>query len=278
MKIGLLTLRHTSKVKSPIMPEVVRLLEEWGAQVEIIYPEERCTAASDVRVEHDLYVLKSETELTLSFAGALHAAGAAILNPYHVSSMMNDKFVVMRQLAEARVPVPETYVTGSPRQLAHLLETGPVVLKPYRAAKGRGVQLIWDPDQLDDVADEGLVFVQHYHKPEGRDRKIYCIGGQLFGVMRSWPAHTYEEKLGEAFSVDATLRDIALRAGAAFGIDLFGVDIIVSDGQPFVVDMQSFPGFKGVPEAALRLADYVYATAERVLAGGAVVGWAQRVA
>ncbi len=275
MKIGILTLRHASTVKSLIMPEVVRLLGEWSAEVDVIYPEERCTALSDVRVEHDLYVLKSETELTLSLAGALHAAGAAIVNPYHASSMMKDKIVAMRRLEEAGVPVPATYVTGSPRQLAHLLESGPLVLKPYRGSKGRGVQVIWDPDELDDVADDSLVFAQHYHKPDGRDRKIYCIGGQLFGVMRRWPAHTYEEKLGEAFSVDAALRDIALRAGAAFGVDLFGVDIIISDGRPFVVDMQGFPGFKGVPEPALRLADYVYATAERILAGGPLAPSAQ---
>jgi ribosomal protein S6--L-glutamate ligase len=267
MKIGLLTLRHASTVRSSIVLQAVRLLEEWGADVDVIYPEELCRAVSEVRVEHDLYLLKSETDLALSFAGALHAAGATLLNPYHASSMMTDKLVLMRRLKEAGVPVPASYVAGSPHQLAHLLEIGPLALKPHRGSKGHGVQLIWDPDELDHVADGGLVFAQQYHKPDGRDRKIYCIGGQLFGVMRSWPAHTYEEKLGEAFSVEAALRDIALRAGAAFGVDLFGLDIIISDGQPLVVDMHGFPEFKGVPDAALRLADYVYATAERVLAG-----------
>jgi len=63
------------------------------------------------------------------------------------------------------------------------------------------------------------------------------------------------------------VREIALRCGEAFGIEMYGLDIILSDGCPYVVDISSFPGFKGVPQAALRLADYIYAVAQRVLDG-----------
>jgi ribosomal protein S6--L-glutamate ligase len=269
MKIGILTLRHGPSAKTSITPEVIRLLEEWGARVDVIHPEERCTSLSSIRPEHDLYVLKSETELALSYAGALHAAGAAVVNPYPAAAMLKDKIIANRRLEEAGVPVAETFVAGHPRQLAPLLEEGPIVVKPYRGSKGRGVHVVWDADELENVAtDEGPVLAQRYHRPDGRDRKIYCIGGQLFGVKRIWPARTYEEKLGEPFSIDPVLRDVALRCGAAFGIDIFGVDVVISDGKPWVVDLQGFPGFKGVPDAALRLADHLYAIAERVIGGG----------
>jgi len=59
------------------------------------------------------------------------------------------------------------------------------------------------------------------------------------------------------------MRDIALRCGRAFGIDLYGVDIIESDGMPYVVDMCSIPGFKGVPNAVTLLAQYFRNAAER---------------
>ena len=120
-------------------------------------------------------------------------------------------------------------------------------------------------------SEEGApVFAQRYHKPQGEDRKIYCIGGQMFGVLRVWPPKTYEEKLGQPFTITPELREIALAAGQAFGVDLFGLDVIISEGKPYVVDIQSFPGFKGVPDAALRLADYIYTAGQRVLAGGQV--------
>src|SRR3989449_10140344 len=91
--------------------------------------------------------------------------------------------------------------------------------------------------------------------------------GQIFGVKRVWPARTYEQNLGEPFTITPELHNISLRCGRAFGIDLYGLDIIENNGKPYVVDVSSFPGFKGVPDAALRLADYIYSAGQRVLNG-----------
>jgi ribosomal protein S6--L-glutamate ligase len=273
MNIGLLTLRHPPSRRSPITPEVVGLLEEWGAHVDLIHPDDELTDLATIRAEHDLYVLKAGTELALSFAGALHAIGATILNPYPIAAMCRDKIIATRTLERAGVPVPATYTTLHPAQLAVLLDDGPLVLKPYRGSEGRGVHVVWDADELDCVpGDHGPVFAQRYHEPDGRDRKIYVIGGQVFGVKRVWPVRSFEDKLGEPFTITPELRDIALRCGAAFGLELYGLDIIINDGRPYVVDISSFPGFKGVPDAALRLADYIFTAAQRVLAGEPPIG------
>ena len=66
---------------------------------------------ADLRVENDLYILKSGTELALSVAGALHALGAATLNPYPTVAMMRNKIIVTRMLKEAGVPTPDTIPT-----------------------------------------------------------------------------------------------------------------------------------------------------------------------
>jgi ribosomal protein S6--L-glutamate ligase len=268
MKIAFLMFRHPPTRRSPIMPEVVRLLTEWGEKVEVIYPEERMIDVSRVGVEHDLYVLKSTTELALSLAGALHAAGAALLNPYPITMMLRDKIITSHVLRRAGIPYPETFITVQPKHLAPLLDDGPLVLKPYQGSQGRGVHVVWDADQLNDVNHTGgLIFAQRYYRPQGRDLKLYVIGGQVMGVKRVWPAHTYEEKLGEPFTLTPEVHDIALSCGKAFGLELYGLDIILSAGRPYVVDMSSFPGFKGVPDAALRLADYIYTVGQRVRNG-----------
>src|SRR2546427_663659 len=54
-------------------------------------------------------------------------------------------------------------------------------------------------------------------------------------------------------------------------IDLYGVDIIESDGKPYVVDVSSLPGFKGVPDAPRLLAQHIYAAAERAARGHPVL-------
>jgi ribosomal protein S6--L-glutamate ligase len=272
MRIAFFLRRHRDPAVSPIIPEVVHRLAGRGVDGDAIYPEEDVTDLGALRPEHDLYVLKSRTETTLSIAGALDAAGAVILNPYRVAVACRNKVVASQLLRAAGVPLPEAYVAGHLDQLRPLLETGPLVVKPYRGSQGRGVRLVRTPDEL--VAEshgEGPVFAQRYYEPVGRDRKIYRIGDQIFGVKRVWPARTYEEKLGEAFPVDAELRDLALRLGAALGITLYGFDVVQTEQGPYVVDFSPFPGFKGVPDAAALLADYIYDAAARVVDGRALV-------
>lgn len=246
------------------MPAVVEALAESGAIVEVIHPVEGILDLSKVRVEHDLYVLRHTSGLSLSLAGALHELGAVIVNPYPVSAALKDKIVASRTLEAAGVPTPAAYVASQPQQLLALLDLGPLVVKPYQGAGGHQVRIIRTPAELAEVnCGREPVFAQRYHANDGRDRKIYAIGGRLFGVKKVFPRRTEEEKYGEPFTLSPELREIAVRCGRAFGIDLFGVDIIESEGVPYVVDMCSIPGFKGVPDAPRLLAQYFYAVAEQ---------------
>jgi fructose-1,6-bisphosphatase/inositol monophosphatase family enzyme/glutathione synthase/RimK-type ligase-like ATP-grasp enzyme len=279
VKLAVLLVKHPPERKSPIMPEVFRLLRDRGAEVELVYPDEGTTDLAQVRVEHDLYVLKSGTETALSLAGALHHQGAAVLNPYPAAAALRNKVVSTRMLQAAGVPVPETWLESDARNLAPLLARGPIVVKPYRGSEGRGVRVVRDAAALADGASEGAgspVFAQRYHAPDGdgTDLKLYVIGGRTFGVRRTWPPRTYEDKLGRPFDVSRELQDVARRCGEALGVEQFGVDVVMSEGRPWVVDMQSFPGFKGVPDAARLLAQAIHAAAER--AHGAPVARLER--
>lgn len=259
MKIGLIMPRSESGRKSLVMPEVVRLLTEYGVEVEIICPEDRLNHLCQLRPVHDLYVLKDTGEMGLGLAGILHAAGAVIINPYPASVILRDKIASTGILKAAQLPVPETYVTAELRQLAPLLRDGPLVVKPYRGSDGAGVRVVNHESELVDPSSRRApFFAQRYRKPDGLDHKLYVIDGQVFGVLRKWPAETYEEKLGSPLTVTPALRNYALRCGEAFGVRILGLDIVMSKGEPYIVDVQSFPGFKGVPDAALRLADYIY--------------------
>ena len=263
MRIALLLVQHPPTRPSPIMPEVVRLLREWDCEVTVLDPDGRPLDTAAVRVEHDLYVLKSGTELALSLAGALHAQGARIVNPFPVSLACRDKVMTTALLQAAGLPVPETRVTTRLADVAELLADGPVVCKPARGSQGRGVRVVRDADELAGFAHAAFPgepwLVQRRHPADGPDRKLYSIGGQVFGVERVWPARTYQEKVGRPFTVDETLSDLVGRCGSAVGApSLFGVDVVESGGIPYVVDMSSFPGFKGVPDVALRLADHLY--------------------
>jgi len=275
VRIGLLMGRYAPTDKSH-MPEVVRLLAEWGATAEPVHLGDELIDLARIRVDYDLYVLKDKSELAMRVAAALHTAGAALLNPYPASATLRDRIVKLRVLQAAGVPAPKTFVASHVDQLRAALEHGPLVIKPHRklarSAPGEGIHVVRDPAELAALPPiSEPVFAQRYHASDGPDRKIYSIGSEIFGVLRAWPARTHREKLGQAFTPDPELVDITRRCGAALGIDLFGVTVVQSGGKSYVVDMTSIPGFKGVPDAPRRLAEYIYAATERALRGAPLV-------
>jgi ribosomal protein S6--L-glutamate ligase len=260
MHIGFLMVRYGPERHSPIVPELIRLLKVRRHTVDLLLPDEGSIDLESLRADCDLYVLKSGTETALSVAGALDAQGASMINSYPVTAACRDKVITTRMLQAGGVPVPQTWVTSRPEELAPLLEGGPLVLKPTRGSQGRGVVIAHRPEDLRSATYD-VVLAQRYHRPDGPDRKLYCIGGEVFGVERIFPAKTYEEKVGRPLRVEPWLEELVLRCGRAMGIDLFGVDVVESGGRAWVVDLSSFPGFKGVPRAAELLADYVSAAA-----------------
>ena len=267
LRIGFLVPSYSPQSTSH-MPTVMRALSDAGVVVDVIHPVKQMLELSDVRVEHDLYVLKKTSRLALSIAGALHAQGAVIVNPYPVSVALRDKIITSRILQSAGVPTPDTYVASRPERLESLLDGGPLVVKPYQGSDGFGIRVIRSVAELAAVpAGKDPVFAQRYHPPQGRDRKMYVIGGRVFGVKKVFPARTDAEKHGEPFTPTAELREIVVRCGQAFGIDLYSIDIIESEGKPYVVDMCSIPGCRGVPDGPSHLASYLYAAAERAARG-----------
>ena len=270
LRIGFL-LPHYGRSSHSHMPAAMRLLADRGVEVEVVHPLDRVVHLHEIRVEHDLYVLKSTSPLALSIAGALHAQGAAIVNPYPATVALHDRAITSRILETAGVPTPAACVAKHAERVASLLDGGALVVKPHQGSGG--VRLVRSVAELAAYPPgKEPVFAQRYRPASGRDRKLYSIGNRLFGVLKVFPPRSEAEKHGEPFTPGPELCEIARRCGQAFGLDLYGVDVVESEGRPYVVDMCSMPGFKGVPDAASLLASYFHRTAELAAGGHAPTG------
>lgn len=239
-----------------LVPEMLDQLRARGCDAHHDDPDQGRHDLSALEPDADLYVLKSGTGTALSYAGALHYQGARILNPYPVAAACRDKVVQTRVLAAAGVPVPRSWVTAEPTTLASLVDDGPLIIKDPRGSQGRGLHVVHDRAGLVGLGP-GPWLVMDYHEPEGHDLKIYRIGEEVFCVERPFPARTHAEKLGRLHHLAPEVERVVRRCGEAFGIDVYGVDVIRHQGRFWVVDMSAFPGFKGVPSAGRRIADHV---------------------
>lgn len=245
-----------------LVPTLIGHLQRSGARVEVVDPDVEPVLLTDLRPsDADVHVLVSPTDAALSLAGALERAGGVVIPTYAVAAGCRDKIVQTAVLARAGLPVPASWLTLHPESLAEELRRGALLFKDPRGSRGRGLHLVLHRDELWRLAHGTPWLVMRYHHADGPDLKLYRIDDEVLGVARAFPARSMADKVGRPLDVTAELRDLALRCGDAFGTTVCGVDVIRSDGRLWVVDMSSFPGFKGVPDAAARIARLVLARA-----------------
>jgi ribosomal protein S6--L-glutamate ligase len=267
MRLFFLTVRRVPPVPSPVLVEVFARLSEFGFRVAEAIPEEEVVRADDLAPSEDLWVLKSHTELALGLAGLVHARGGRLLNPYGSCIAAQDKITACNLLRLAGVSTPRTWVTGDVRLVRPLLDRGPLIVKPHRGHRGAGVAVVRRSDDLDRVPPSaGPVVVQDLVRGPGEDLKVYVVGERVFAVRKRFAQDSFTRP-GRPCRVSPEVRELALRCGEAFGLGLFGLDVIESADGPVVVDVNYFPGYKGVPDAAALIATYIreYALGRREL-------------
>ncbi|MGH9014753.1 MAG: ATP-grasp domain-containing protein [Acidimicrobiia bacterium] len=261
MRLRFLLARRVPPVPSPVLVDVTQRLVARGFDVTGTIPEEALVRADTLEPDADLYLLKSHTELALSLAGVLHERGARLLNPYESCVLAQDKVTACRALRAAGVPVPRTFVAADAARAVCLLGDGPLVVKPHRGHRGAGVVVIRDERDLRGlVGATGPLVVQDQVPGPGEDLKVYTVGERVFAVRKPFSPNSFT-KFGRPCPVTPEVRDLALRSGNALGLGLFGLDVIESRTGPVVVDVNYFPGYKGVPEVAPLISDYIEAYA-----------------
>jgi ribosomal protein S6--L-glutamate ligase len=253
---------------SGVMQEIIAHLQAMGALVDFIVPEATALDIADIanaRPAHDLYVLKSKSALALSLAGLLTRNGAQVVNTFWSSALTRDKIAATAVLAACGVPVPASWATGRTEPLRPLVQAGPIWIKPQRGSRGEGVQRIAEPSGLDTLEApsdaHGLplpLLAQREAPSDGQDLKMYVVGDRAWAITRPFPAQSLADKLGAPVAMSPRARAIATNAGRALGLELYGVDFMMSGDELCVVDVNAFPGYKGVPEAPRHIAGYLY--------------------
>jgi ribosomal protein S6--L-glutamate ligase len=241
----------------PVFTRAMALLSQSGFVVSSGIPEEALLCPDRLGARHDLYVLKSRSELALSVAGVLHDRGGRFANPYPACAIAHNRITAASRLAAAGVPVPRCWLTADFARLCDLAAERPVIVKRHRGHRGARAVVAHGPDDLAGIPlGEQPVLVQEFIRGDGSHLVLHVVGRKVFGLRQRVGADAARDA-GVPEPVSGRLRDIALRCGQAFGIGLYAVDVIEGAGGPVVVDFDHAPGFRGVPEAAPLVARHV---------------------
>lgn len=242
--------------------EVIRQLSAWGHQVDVLRPGGSLLRMTDLVRSgvHDAWVLKTVSGgpgLTLLEAAA--ATGMTTVNDARSIRGVRDK-ALAAAIGRARgLPLPPTYAVARPELLAEVPASEyPLVVKPADGSSGRAVHLVASPTGSPRCCPgwphEGMLIAQPYVPNSGIDIKVYCVGGELFATERCSPMHPDRSVRERRVPLPAEVAAIAAQVGVVYGLDLYGLDVLLGPDGPVVVDVNDFPSFRQVPEAAARVA------------------------
>ena len=271
-------LMEPPRSKTSVTHDVVSGLKSGGADVEIVTERTGLVDLEHFKFDYDFYLFKSHSPLAESLAAAAHYRGCKLLNDYPATMKVRDKVLTCTMLLQAGIPTPRTFVTDSIETLRQVVREMPIVVKPYRGRRGQGIEVCMDEAQFDELInrragqsdapeDEGgedgtalgerLIFAQEYEEHEPYDYKAYAVGDYVHAIKRIFPATTKEEKEGTPVGDDPELADLVRRCGKLFGLELYGVDLVKTPKGFSVIEVNCFPGYKGVPQGGGRITDFI---------------------
>ncbi len=88
------------------------------------------------------------------------------------------------------------------------------------------------------------------------DRWVVCItsNSRLQKITNLSPLELVHIRV----PVEKQLKRRIRRLGRKLGMSIFGVDYILKDGVPYIIDINDFPSFRNVPEGISLISDYIY--------------------
>lgn len=216
--------------------------------------------------ESDLVVQRGLGQEELTSAAALERAGVRCCNRIEATIRLRDRAVMTASLAADGVPVPATFVAATWPEVVGSFSGEQVVVKRADGMDGRGIGVhIAATGELPPEAPfAGPYVVQEYIPSDDVDYKVYMVGTGASGLVKRWSPDGPTAPAAP-FAVSAEFSEVACLAGAALGLEIYGVDILAGPNGPVVVDVKPFPGFRGVANAAALIAHHL----EAILGGDA---------
>jgi len=246
--------------------DVARQLRAWDHEIDVLEPHHTLSAVSELAAQgrrYDAFVLKTVSDGPgLSLLAAASAVGHVAINQPEAIRMVRDKAVAAAVCRRYGVPFPLTYFASRRQLLAQVpIEVYPLVVKPANGSSNENVLRFDTPRDLAD-ADLGalagtFLLAQPYEDNPGNDLKVYCAGEQIFATVQPSPLHPDAVQESRLVPLEDSWRQLVTSVRRAFGLSVFGIDVVESPHGWVVVDVNDFPSFRMVPDAPAVVAETI---------------------
>lgn len=201
----------------------------------------------------------------LHATAALESYGVLVINRHSTAELCGNKVMNTLIFKKAGIPTPRTYLAFTPEATIEALDKlgYPAILKPVVGSWGRLVSLLKDKTSATVALEHRemmfplyqIYYVQEMVRRPPRDLRVFVIGEEvpvaIYRVNNSddWRTNTARGGKVENCPVTPEIRELALKAAAAVGGGVFGVDMMEDDGKLVVHEINSTVEFKNTVPA-----------------------------
>jgi len=255
---------------------VIDLLSLWGHRTTVVEPGRHAVAVDELAggADVDAAVLRTVSGGPgLPLLRSLGAAGILTINDAEAVARARDK-TVMHGLARVHhIAVPETFYLAHEGLLEQIpADRYPLVVKPAEGGFGQHVRIVSTLDeargQSHDLDTRRPLVAQRWVPNSGYDVKLYNTGTRVHAVRRRSSLMGGGDRDRERIVVPADLAELARRIGAAFGLAIYGADVVEAESGWVVVDVNDFPSFGMIPEAPEEVASTIVDVIRRAQSRG----------
>ncbi len=255
MRVGMLCSRI--RVEEKLLRDA---LVHRGIEVEIVDDRElTVTLAHPIR-RWDAVLERSISQTRgLAITRVLESWGVPTVNTHDVAATCASKLDTSTALEAAGVPTPDTALAFSPEAAIQAAENlgYPVVLKPVTGSWGRLLARINDRDSAEALfehkallggPEHSVFYLQRHVDKPGRDIRAFVVGDDVIcAIYREsdhWVTNTARGARTRDCPIDATLRQMSLRAAAAVGGGVLAIDLLEDHDRLLVSEVNATMEFK----------------------------------
>lgn len=174
-----------------------------------------------------------------------------------------DKLRSLQILAKSDVGIPRTAFARHPGDINNLIkEVGgtPLVIKLLESTQGKGVVLAETKKAAVSVIEafyglEANIIIQEFIKEaKAEDIRAFVVNGKVVGAMKrkgkegEFRSNLHKGGSAEVVKLTRKERSVAVKAAAALNLKVAGVDMLISERGPLVIEVNSSPGLEGIEQ------------------------------
>lgn len=198
-------------------------------------------------------------------------------------SRSRDKLRTMQILSKSGIGMPKTAFAYHPKDVDELIkEVGgtPLIIKLLEGTQGIGVVLAETRNTAKSAIEafyglDANIMIQEFIKESGgSDIRAFVVDGKVVGAMKrqgkegEFRSNLHRGGKGRVIKLSREEKEAALQACKILGLDIAGVDMLMSNRGPLILEVNSSPGLEGIEGATgVNIAGKIIEYIERNLPG-----------